>query len=146
VARLFIAEPPAAYARRPRLVVDASVLAAAVFAEAALDDAVAWMRGRALCAPHLVDYELANVALNKLRRRSIVGAAAFSALDALASLDLERHAIAPVDVLALAVQYGLTAYDAAYLWLAGNLQAPLATFDAALGAAAQKHLGGGRTA
>jgi predicted nucleic acid-binding protein len=146
VTRLFVAEPPAAYARRPRLVVDASVLAAAVFAEATLEDAVTWMRGRALCAPHLVDYELANVALNKVKRRSIVGAAAYSALDALASLDLERHVIAPVDVLALAVQYGLTAYDAAYLWLAGNLQAPLATFDAALGAAAQKHLGGSGTA
>lgn len=141
-ARLIVAEPPAAYARRPRLVVDASVLATAVFAEASLDHAVAWMRGRALCAPHLVDYELANVALNKIRRRSITDAAATSALDALASLDMERHAIVPGDVLALAVQYGLTAYDAAYLWLAGNLQAPLATFDVELGAAAQKHLGG----
>lgn len=141
MARLIVAEPPAAYARRPRLVVDASVLAAAVFAEPMLDDAVALMRGRALCAPHLVDYELANVALNKVRRKSTTAAAAGSALDALASLDLERHAIAPGDALELAVQYGLTAYDAAYLWLAGNLQAPLATFDAALGAAARKHLG-----
>jgi predicted nucleic acid-binding protein len=146
VARLIVAEPPAAYGRRPRLVVDASVLAAAVFAEAALDEAVAWMRGRALCAPHLLDYELANVALNKVRRRSITGAAAVSAVEALVSLDLERHAIAPGDMLELAVQYGITAYDAAYLWLAGNLQAPLATFDAALGAAAHKHLGGGSTA
>ena len=146
VARLIVAEPAAAYARRPRLVVDASVLAAAVFAEGTLDDAMAWMRGRALCAPHLVDYELANVALNKVRRRSVAVAAAVSALDAVASLDLGRHAIAPGDVIELAVQYGLTAYDAAYLWLAGNLQAPLATFDAALGAAAQKHLGGSNTA
>jgi predicted nucleic acid-binding protein len=146
VARLFVAEPPAAYAQRPRLVVDASVLAAAVFAETALDDAVVWMRGRALCAPHLVDYELANVAMSKVRRRSITGAAAVSALDAFASLDLERHAIVPGDMLDLAVQYGITAYDAAYLWLAANLQSPLATFDAALGAAAQKHLGGSGTA
>lgn len=126
--------------------VDASVLAAAIFAETALDDAVAWMRGRALCAPHLVDYELASVAINKVRRRSITGAAAVSALDAFVSLDLERHAIAPGAMFELAVQYGISAYDAAYLWLAGNLQAPLATFDAELGAAAQRHLGGSTTA
>ena len=142
MVRLIVAEPPAAYALRPLLVVDASVLAAAVFAEASLDDAVAWMRGRALCAPHLVDYELANAALNKVRGRSIAGPAAVHALDALATLDLERHAIAPGEVLELAVQYRITAYDAAYLWLAGNLQAPLATFDAELGAAARKYLGG----
>ena len=35
----------------------------------------------------------------------------------------------------------LSAYDAAYLWLAAELKAPLATFDAKLGKAAQRHLG-----
>ncbi len=33
MAALIVAEPPSAYARRPRLVVDASVVAAALFAE-----------------------------------------------------------------------------------------------------------------
>lgn len=36
---------------------------------------------------------------------------------------------------ALAMRFRLSAYDAAYLWLPGALQAPLATFDAKLEAA-----------
>ncbi len=39
------------------------------------------------------------------------------------------------------MRYQLSAYDAAYLWLAAELKAPLATFDAKLAAAAQAHLG-----
>ena len=45
--------------------------------------------------------------------------------------------------MALAQRYKLTAYDAAYLWLAERLEAPLATFDAALARAAREHLEGG---
>jgi len=41
----------------------------------------------------------------------------------------------------LAMRYELSAYDAAYLWLAGVLGAPLATFDRKLGQAAGRHLG-----
>ena len=44
-------------------------------------------------------------------------------------------------VLAMARRYGLSAYDAAYLWLASQLKAPLATFDRKLGEAARQHLG-----
>lgn len=141
MTRLIIAEPPAAYVQRPRLVVDASVLAAALFAETEFEQAVVWMRGRALCAPHLVDCEIANAALNKVRRDSVAASAAASALDAFAALDLERYAIEAAAVLQLAARCGLTAYDASYLWLAARLKAPLATFDVQLGAAAQKHLG-----
>ena len=42
--------------------------------------------------------------------------------------------------VALAQRYGLSAYDAAYLWLAAELKAPLATYDQKLGAAARLHL------
>ena len=143
MAKLLIAEPPGAYARRPRLVVDASMLAAALFAEAHSEQALAWMQGRALCAPSLVDYELANAALNKLRRRSLASQAAAAAMQALAALDLQRFAIDPAGVVELASRYDLSAYDAAYLWLADSLSAPLATFDEKLGAAARKHLAGG---
>jgi predicted nucleic acid-binding protein len=41
---------------------------------------------------------------------------------------------------ALAMRYGLSGYDAAYLWLAGFLQAPLATFNEKLAGAARAHL------
>ena len=40
-----------------------------------------------------------------------------------------------------AARYELSAYDAAYLWLAAELRAPLATFDRRLAEATQAHLG-----
>lgn len=42
--------------------------------------------------------------------------------------------------LKLAVRHGITGYDAAYLWLAAELRAPLATFDRQLAQAAQTYL------
>jgi len=71
---LVVAEPAAAYAERPRLVIDASVVAAALFDEIGAEAALSWMRGRRLCAPHLLDCEVANVALTKMRRGFDAGA------------------------------------------------------------------------
>lgn len=141
-ATLRVAESPAAYARRPRIVADATVLAAAVFGEAEQDEAVALLRGRMLAVPQLADCEIANVALMKIRRGRLDRVAVAASLDAYAGLAIERHGIDPAAVLALATRYRLTAYDAAYLWLAERLEAPLATFDAALAHAAHAHLSG----
>lgn len=138
---LIAAEPPASYQKRPPLVVDASVLAAAVFSEDNREEALNWMRGRALHAPQIVDYEMTNVALNKLRRRQATAETAAEALAAFSALELERSPAVPGDVLKLALQWGLTAYDAAYLCLAVELKAPLVTFDSRLGEAAKAHLG-----
>jgi predicted nucleic acid-binding protein len=137
-----VAEPASAYDRRPRLVADATVLAAALFGEAEHQQAAALLQARALCAPHLVDYEIASVAVKKLRRERLAETAVLACLEAYAALDLERHAVKVGPVLALAQRYQLTAYDAAYLWLAEQLEAPLATFDARLATAAQAHLAG----
>lgn len=142
MSRLVLAEPPAAYARRPRLVVDASVVAAVLFSERSGQHALAWMQGRALCAPALIDFELASAALQKVRRRSISEDAAAAALEALAALEIERLGVDATASLRLAGRYGLTVYDAAYLWLAEALGAPLATFDERLGDAARRHLAG----
>jgi predicted nucleic acid-binding protein len=138
---LLIAEPPSEYRVRPPLVVDASVLAACVFGEPERDAAEARLRGFALHAPALIDYELANVATTKLRRKDLAPELAAQALAEFAAMALERHAPAPQGMAALAWRYGLSAYDAAYLWLAGELKAPLATFDRRLAEAATTHLG-----
>ena len=55
-------------------------------------------------------------------------------------MNIELHAIDPVQTLDLALRYSLSAYDASYLWLAAELKAPLATFDEKLAAAARTHL------
>ena len=138
---LHVAEPPSAYAARPPLVVDATVFAALVFFETEHIVARATVQARALHAPHLIDYELANVALKKMKRERRTVKSAVDALDAFKSFVVTRHEIRSNEVLALATEYGLTAYDASYLWLAGELGTPLATFDAKLAAAALKYLG-----
>jgi predicted nucleic acid-binding protein len=142
MSNLIIAEPPAAYRQRPPLVVDASVLMAAIFAESNREQALNWMRGRALHAPSIVDYEMANAALNKVRRGQVAPEGAAEALAAYAALDIERLPAAPDGVFRLAAQWALSTYDAAYLWLAAELSAPLVTFDARLGNAARAHFEG----
>lgn len=137
---LIIAEPPAAYRTQPPLVVDASVLSAAVFSEENRDQALHWMQGRALHAPQIVDYEITNVALNKLRRGQITVEGAGVALADFSDLNIERLPAVMDAVFRLAAQWRLSAYDAAYLWLAAEIKAPLATFDTRLGEAAKAHL------
>ena len=137
MGRVFIAEPPARWAARPKLVVDASLLAASVFREAQREAAEAQMNGRSLCAPALIDYELANVALSKIRGRTISAEDATRALGLYVTLDIERFDADPVSTLRIGATFGLTAYDAAYLWVAGQLRAPIATFDARVAAAAK---------
>lgn len=141
--RLIIAEPAAAYLRRSPIVVDASILAAVLFSESGRGKAEASMAGHALCAPSLIDFEIANVALNKKRRRLIDADTLEGAIRDFTELDIERYPITAADLVALAERYALSAYDASYLWLAASLQVPLVTFDERLGAAAKEHLAEG---
>jgi predicted nucleic acid-binding protein len=142
--RLIVAEPGPAYLHRPKLVVDASVVVAILFGEPTADEAHGWLRGRALCAPQTLDAEVTSAGLNKIRRRTLDLKQVAAAIENYSTFDVERYSIAPTAVLALAARYALSAYDACYLWLAESLGAPLATFDARLGEAAQRHLGGAR--
>ena len=135
-----MAEPPALYLARPALVVDCSVLSAVLFEEAMRDEALQRLAGRTLHAPTLIEHEIASVAMKKLAQgwpaKSVQAALADFATHA-----LELHRSDVVAQVELAQRYKLSAYDAAYLWLAAELKAPLATFDAKLGKAAQRHLG-----
>lgn len=136
----YVAEPPAAFTVRPPMVVDCSALSAVLFDEPARDEALARLIGRSLHAPNLLDHEIASVALKK-RRQDWPADALAQALADYAAYDIELH---PVDLIAqyeLATRYELSVYDAAYLWLAAELKAPLATFDRRLAEAAQAHLG-----
>lgn len=139
-ADLYVAEPPAASALRPPLVVDASFVAAIVFAEPEMDTASARLIAYTPVAPTLLDFEMANIALNKLVRRSLTLDEAASAMTNYFDLPIERLRVDCTALVALAQRYRLTAYDAAYLWLAAAIPAPLATFDKTLAIAAREHL------
>lgn len=138
---LIIAEPGARYSRRAPLVADCSVIATLLFNEAERDTARDLLAGHEIHVPDLIDHEIANVAVNKAR--SGFGEIATLALDLFVDLRLTRHAVEVKDQWALAMRLDLSAYDAAYLWLAETLSAPLATFDQKLGAEARRHFGEG---
>lgn len=138
---IFLAEPPAVYLTRPPVVLDCSVLCSVLFQEAARAEALRHMSGKDLHAPMLLDHEVANVAVRKQRQGLPAESIAF-ALSVYASQQITLHRTDTAAQVNLALQYGLSGYEAAYLWLAAELKAPLVTFDAKLGQAALQHLGG----
>lgn len=140
VARaLYVAEPPAQFQMRALVVVDASLLCAVVFDEAERQPAQAQMRGRRLLAPRLIDYEVVSVAAKK-QRQGLDADLVLRALRDFLDYQIELADPDPAQQLALALRYGLSGYDAAYLWLAAELRIPLLTFDRKLGEAARQHL------
>jgi predicted nucleic acid-binding protein len=114
------------------VVVDASAIAAIAFGEPAGQTLIAHVRGETLLAPTLLDCELANVALKKIRRRPDLADAISISLTAALNLPITRVPVPGAAVFALARQTGLTAYDASYLWLAQSRDAELVTLDAEL--------------
>jgi predicted nucleic acid-binding protein len=138
VGVLHVAEPPAHFQVRTPIVVDCSVVAAWVFHEAWMDQAASSMSGHDLIAPHLIQNEMASVAVKKSRRGH--GELAEAGIDRFMELAIELHPVQADAVFDLARQFDLTGYDASYLWLAAHLKCPLATFDDRLGAAARIHL------
>ncbi|MGK6308796.1 type II toxin-antitoxin system VapC family toxin [Variovorax sp. DT-64] len=136
----YVAEPPAPFMARPPMVVDCSALSAILFDEPARDEALARLIGRSLHAPNLLDHEIVSVALKK-RRQDGPAETIAQVLRDYATSDIDLHPVDSIAQYELAARYELTAYQAAYLWLAAELKAPLATFDRRLAEAAQAHLG-----
>jgi predicted nucleic acid-binding protein len=110
-------------------VVDASAVAALLFNEPEADDVADQLRDVRLVAPSLLGFELANVCLIKSRRNSDQMPALIAAFRLWGQLGVAAMAVDQVDVVALAAETGLTAYDASYLWLSHRLGAPLVTLD-----------------
>jgi len=120
-------------------VIDASALAALAFAEPAADAVIDEIDGHRLHAPTLVVFELMNVAWKRAKKQPAAAALFVEALEVLEGLGLRFRGIDQGEVVRLGLATGLTAYDAAYLWLARALGMPLVTLDKKLGAHA-KHI------
>ena len=137
---IIVAEPAPRYLARTPLVVDSSLLCAVLFDEPERDEAQHRLAGKHLFAPTLLGHEVVNVAVKKCRR-GMPAAVLERALGDFVEQAIELRDTDVQAQFALAQRYALSAYDAAYLWLAAELKAPLATFDTKLGKAAQRHLG-----
>lgn len=111
------------------VVVDASAIAAIAFDEPDADAVARRLRGLDLIAPTLLPFELASICAKKIRRvpdaANALRANFSDALDAVRDIrEVDAHAI-----LRVALQSGLSAYDAAYLWLSRDLGVELVTLD-----------------
>ncbi len=126
----------------PVKVIDVSALAALVFNEPEQSEVAEQIRGASLLAPTLIDYELASVCLKKLRRYSRQRDALLAALALAKRMDIKQVRVDPAEVAVLADEAGVTAYDAAYLWLSLAHRVPLITLDQKLGRVAASLTGG----
>jgi predicted nucleic acid-binding protein len=96
------------------------------------------LQGDRAWAPALWELELTNVLRTSCLRQRMTAQRAQEILSHLGSLPIaiDREGVAPPELLALALRFSLSSYDAAYLALALRRQLPLATQDADLRAAA----------
>lgn len=116
-------------------VVDASAAAALLFAEPEAENIAKRLEGARLAAPSLLDFELANVCLTKMRRQPDKRDAIRAAFRLANRLRVETVAVDHLAIVDLAEATGLSAYDASYLWVARAIEAELVTLDRKLAAA-----------
>ncbi len=85
-------------------------------------------------APAIWELELSNVLRTACLRQRMTAEKAQQVLAGIAKLPIkvDRVGAPPHELLALALRFGLSTCDAAYLELALRLQLPVATLDAAL--------------
>jgi predicted nucleic acid-binding protein len=98
------------------------------------------LSGEELCAPHLIDIEACHAIRRLWLDGDISAARGQAALEDLADAPIKR--LPHVDLIASIwkLRTNLSAYDAAYVALAEALDAPLATCDKKLAAAAGQRI------
>ena len=123
-------------------VIDASALAAILFAEPGADELVGVAGDATLVAPALIEYEVGNTCWKKCQRHPQQAAALRAAFKTMGEMRLQLHDVDAGSVLALAESAEITFYDASYLWLAEQLGVPLISVDHNLLAAWRTHAAG----
>jgi predicted nucleic acid-binding protein len=117
-------------------VVDASALGAILFKEPEREGIARRLEGARLIAPALLEFEITNACVSKMRRHPESRAGILLSFELRSELAIEVAEIDFIEVLHLAKETGLTGYDASYLWLARRQNAELVTLDRALDRAA----------
>lgn len=121
----------------PVKVIDASALAAVLFGEPEAQAVVDRLQGCILTAPLLLSFELASICLKKIRRYPAKRMLLLEAFELFGQMDITQTEVNAREVVTLAEQKRLSAYDASYLWLAHRLEAELVTLDKILNKAAE---------
>jgi predicted nucleic acid-binding protein len=116
-------------------VVDASAVVALLFNELTRETVVPRLRGSTLHAPSLLEFEVANACLKKIRAAPSERHGLLEAFALLDELTIAFKTIDLADTIALAERTKLSLYDASYLWLARALDAELVTLDDKLASA-----------
>jgi predicted nucleic acid-binding protein len=113
------------------IVVDASVVVSAL-----ADDSDEGLRARhrldaeeVVCAPEVIDLEVANAWRRELRAGSLAEDRCRRALDDLTKINMARMPHRPLMSRVWELRHNLTPYDAAYVALAEALDATLLTVD-----------------
>jgi predicted nucleic acid-binding protein len=110
-------------------IVDASAVVALLFREPRRESVVPRLRGASLHAPSLLEFEVANACVKKIRRTPGERQALLSAFSLLSELSISPETIDLAEAIALADRTKLSLYDASYLWLARALGVELVTLD-----------------
>jgi len=97
------------------------------------DTLAQWLRN-----DHVWELECTNVLRTACVRQRLDAQRAQAVVAQISALPIgvDRHTVARSELLALALRFGLSTYDAAYLELALRLQCPVATQDEAMRQAA----------
>ena len=112
------------------VVVDASCLVRILTSSDEVATTVkASLRGKALYAPTLVDYEVTSALRGLSRKRQEIEQAAGSYLRYLAAMPIRRESAQPLIVRVWSLRHNYTVYDASYVALAEALDATLVTCD-----------------
>lgn len=113
----------------PAKVADTSVIGAMAFQEPRRDEAMSLLRGADLYEPRLLHFELASIARKKALRYPDLVEFIERGLQRALAIKVHWIEVNQLSVLRLALETGLTTYDASYLHVARVMAAPLVTFD-----------------
>jgi predicted nucleic acid-binding protein len=113
----------------PVLIVDASAVGAMIFGEPQAQEIAERLSEGPLAAPALVWFELASICLKKIKAHPNLEVKLIQAFRMSGNLEIKIVAVDHNEVVQLAREKGLTAYDANYLWLARELNGTLVTLD-----------------
>lgn len=114
------------------IVVEASAVVDALVDEDFTPELLAVLADEELCAPALLDFEVASALRGHLLGGKLERARLDEAIEDFSALQIERYQMTKALGRVIDLRHNFTVYDAAYVLLAQALEVPLATSDAKL--------------